>query len=568
MRLSSQEYCDSCWSKVQEYVEGVNSGKFVVGKKIKQVVSLYQKMLSEKDKYIYRVKKVDKFFKFTSLVNIVHKNKYVQFPLLPWECCFLAFIFGFYYKDDINKRVITEALLFVGRKNGKTPIAALIQLYGMVCEGVINPQSFLLANTSDQASVALNYARDMIAHTPELNEILIGLRSRILFREENKQGFCKIFSTINAARLEAFSPSMAILDEVHEWNDNSVYQAVKTGTISRENPLTLIITTAGYKNNKFCKEYLDYHKSILDGDIEDENSIGFIYQPDPEDDLKDPACWVKSNPSLEHIQSLKTLKVLFNQSKFSIEKRYFFLTKILNIFCDSPDTWIDEEYLIPVFEEDFDETKLLGKDAFLGIDLSKTTDLSSIVLYVNDGDMSYAIPYFWMANMDRNIIRKSGKDLSNWIFDGYITKCETMTIDMNLIYEKIIELSKKFNLISVQYDPYNSIELIARLKDYGINCELFKQSPLAFNYPLKAVEDMIYNKRIKLKNPCLFWNFSNVVIYFETGNGNIKIVKSAQKDSVDGCVALAMSIGGWVKYTFGEEIMGINQYLEASKSKT
>jgi phage terminase large subunit-like protein len=167
-----------------------------------------------------------------------------------------------------------------------------------------------------------------------------------------------------------------------------------------------------------------------------------------------------------------------------------------------------------------------------------------------------------MANMPGNTIRKSGKDLSNYIFDGYVTKCNSKTIDLDLIYEKIIELSTRFNIVSIQYDPYNSPVLVSRLKEYGLNCEKFQQSASRFNAPLKMLEEMIYNKQIKMKNPVLLWNFSNIVLYVD-GNANIKIVKNKQNDSVDGCVALAMAVGGWLIGQFGEELLGIQQYIDA-----
>jgi phage terminase large subunit-like protein len=87
-----------------------------------------------------------------------------------------------------------------------------------------------------------------------------------------------------------------------------------------------------------------------------------------------------------------------------------------------------------------------------------------------------------------------------------------------------------------------------------------------FNSSLKLLEEKIYNKNIKMKNPVLLWNFSNVVLYVDS-NANIKIIKNKQNDSVDGCVALSMGIGGWISSTYGEEIMGINSYIEASKKK-
>jgi phage terminase large subunit-like protein len=245
------------------------------------------------------------------------------------------------------------------------------------------------------------------------------------------------------------------------------------------------------------------------------------------------------------------------------------ILKKRNLLTQERQNVIDEIYRIqnklkPIGVVIFNEEELYGRDAFIGMDLSKNTDLSSIVLYVPGEKVSYAIPYFWIANMEGNTLRKAGKDLMPWIYDGFITKCETKTIDLDLIYDKIIELSVNFNIVSVQYDAYNAPVLVSRLKDYGLNCERFAQNASKFNAPLKILEEKIYAQSIKLKNPCLLWNFGNVVLYID-GNGNIKIVKNKQNDSVDGVVALGMGIGGWVTATYGEETMGLQSYLEGVK---
>lgn len=564
-RLNPDDYCKACWKKVEEYVKGLDSGDVIAGKYIHKIREKYRKLLSQKDKYVYKVDQVDKVFKFFSLLNIEHKNSFVQIDLFPWQCFVLSYVFGFYLTNNPEKRLIREVLLFIARKAGKTAFAASIQLYGLLADGVLNAQSMLLANTAGQASVALNFAKAIVTHSPLLHKRLVPLRSRIVYRDPTKQGFCQVFSSMEPARLEGTSPSMCVLDEVFNWDDNSVYAAVKTGVGARINPLIMLISTAGNKNNGFLNDYLKLHKNILDEKIEDDTVAAFIFQPDEEDNLEDPNCWIKANPSLSYINTIEDLIKSYNQSKYSIADRYVFYTKHLNIFTDDVATWIPEHHLLPVFQ-DFDESQLLGRDCYIGMDLSKNTDLSSIALYfpsTTPGEPSYAIPYFWMADMEGNIVRRSGKDLSNYIFDGHITKCDTKTIDIELIYEKIIELSTRFNIICIYYDPYNAPVLTAKLKEAEIPVEIFKQTASKFNSPLKYLETAIYNRTIVLKNPALLWNLLNVVLYVD-GNANIKIIKNKQADAVDGAVALAMAVGGWMSATYADETLGLEAYLNQS----
>lgn len=560
--LDPQAYTDACWDKVKDYIEGVEEGTIVVGAYIRKVVKRYTNMVND-DKYLYRTEKVDKVFRFFSYLNIESKNRYTQFPMLPWQCFVLAFVFGFYHKQDKEKRVFREVLLFLSRKSGKTAFAAAIQLYGMLADGVVNPQSLLLANTTKQASIALNYAKDMIVHSPALKRRLMGQRNRIIFSDREKQGFCEVFSGVDPGRLDGFSPSMSILDETHNWDDNTIYAVVKTGIGARTNPLLMMVTTAGDKNNGFLIDYLRYHKSVLDGQIEDNASLAFIYQLDETDDLTDTSKWAKANPSLGHINNLEDLITTYQQAKHSYSDRYAFVTKHLNLFWDTPDTWIPQDVLRTRFIE-FEESMLHGMDAYVGIDLSKSSDLTSVVVVVPVDDQMYVIPYFYMADRDENVIRKNGKDLSEWIEEGWIKKCETKTVDMDLVFDDILEISRKFNIVTLSYDPYNSPTLVSRLQEAGINCERFAQTAARFNAPLKMIEDIVYNKKAFIKNPVLLWNFSNVVLYVDQ-NANIKIIKNKQVDSVDGVVAFAEAVGAYLDATYGAEVMGINSYIDAYK---
>jgi phage terminase large subunit-like protein len=566
-RLTLEEYRDSCWLKIEQYVEGVNDGSIIVGDYIKKIVKKYLRMLNEKNKYTYRTDKVDKLFSFFSFLNVQHKNQYIQFPLLSWQCFFLSFVFGFYYTNDKEKRVVREALLFIGRKSGKTSLAAAVQLFCMLGDNVIAPQSLLLANTAQQASVSLNYAKDIIVHTKELRNRLIGQRSRIVFKDTNKQGFCQVFSSIDPARIEGYSPSAAILDEIHGWEDSTIYQAIKTGIGARINPLILIITTAGSNKQSFCNDYLKYHKNILDNKIEDENSIGFIYQPDIEDKLSNEECWIKANPSLNNINNIEDLRIAFKQAEHSYADQYAFITKHLNIFWDTPDVWIPNDILLPLFTN-FEISNFAGKDCYIGIDLSKNTDLTAIVLLFppDENNSKFNVyPIFFMADRPNNIIRKNGKDLSQWIRQGYIIKCDSKVIDLVQIYDKIIELSEQFNIISISYDKYNAPQVISKLQEKGIECEAFEQNAKRYNAPLKMLESFVYENKINFyDNPALLWMFSNVILYFDT-NANIKIIKNKTNDSVDGVVGLGMALGGFIESKYGRELIALQTYINLNK---
>lgn len=565
-RLTEKEYIDHCWTLTEHYINGVRAGEIKVGKYIKLAIERYKTDVNRTD-LEYKVKKVDKVFAFFSYLNIELNNEWVQFPLMDWQCFFISAIFGFYLVST-DKRKYNEGFLFIGKGNGKTPFASALQLYGMLWDGMTTPQSLLIANTGKQALNALNYAKGIILNTSALRPRLIGQRYRIIFdqRKNKSMGFCEIMSAVDPARLHGYRPTMAIIDEIHGFKDGKAVDAIRSGIEKTFNSLMLVITTAGNKDYPYCQEYLEYHKKILEGSFVNETAFGLIYQIDPEDDIADSNCWIKSNPSLGTLLNIEDMEKSFNNAIHSLETRYEFYTMRLNIFWETPDTWIPEDVLAPCFK-DIDMTKLAGRECWVGMDLSRTSDLTSIVLffYIEEEDKFISIPYFWFANRPKDEQRKNGRSLTTWIRDGLITKCKTQVIDLDQVFEKILELNANFSIQCVYYDRYNAIHLNQKLKDAGIPCQEFPQTAMRFNAPLKMLEQFIYEQRISFaNNPVLLWNFSNVVLYPDA-NANIKIDKKRQMDAVDGVVALAMSMGGFIESKYGEEILGLNQYLNIAK---
>jgi phage terminase large subunit-like protein len=78
-----------------------------------------------------------------------------------------------------------------------------------------------------------------------------------------------------------------------------MYDAMTTGMGAREQPLTLIITTAGYDISPLAmtsdKEVRGYR-----GITRNDRMFGMIYGLDDDDDWTDPEALIKANPNYGH----------------------------------------------------------------------------------------------------------------------------------------------------------------------------------------------------------------------------------------------------------------------------
>jgi len=548
--ISIDDYLRRCWKYVGDYIEGVEDGSIKTNYYIKKQVELFKKAL-HRDDLEFKTSEVDKVFNFGYFVNLIHNNKVERFHLLPYECFFLASIYGFYYKGTDNRKV-REAILFIGKGNGKSPLAAFLVTYTFLVDGKIDPEALLLANTRRQAGISLGFVRKMIFTSPTLDKRLEPYNYKIKFRNKRKSGFIEILSS-DIKSMDGYAANIGILDEVHEYDNADIYNMIKGACQKKHNSLLLLITTAGTNIKGFLYNKLKYYKAVLNEVIKDDSVFAALYSLDDGDDYNDKKNWYKANPGLDYIFPLFDLEKLFESSKFSLSELNNFLTKRLNEFRDAETTWIPIDQLNKVFVDKIDDD-LIGEDCYIGVDLSENRDLTSIVCTFYKNNKCYIKPLFFMPNNEEKFVRSGGVSIIDWIKEGLIIKSDHSTIDYDQITEKIAELNKLYNIRLLYYDPANSAIFLDKLlnAEIGIRgkCKPFQQKAITFNTPLKYLEKIIYDESIVIENPALKWQFGNAILYTD-GNNNIKIMKNKSNDSVDGVVALGMSIGAYLDINKG-----------------
>lgn len=553
-----EEYLNRQWAKLDEYIDGVLEGTIVVNKWVRLAVDRYLADLEREDLELRR-DKINIAFQFFSLVNINQGNGYRQFEPLPYQVFIIVNMLGFYYRDT-DRRRYRYSLLFIARKSGKTVFATVMNLYFLIADGEQDPQSLLLASTREQASISLEYAKSIVLNSPALERRIEVMQYQLRFDHKRSRGIMKTLAS-NSTRLDGYNPSAAILDEIHAYPDDSLFRVVKSGILARPNPMIMLISTAGFMLDSFCWDIVENMKNILRGMVADDAFFGMLFTLDDDDDYNDAATWYKANPALGTVITLEALQIEYDQARNMNSQLPNFLTKNLNIFTQASDQWIEDEPLRARFKA-IDIEPLKGLDMYLGLDLSSTKDLTALVGVVQDPGTGhfYIFPYFFFANSPEKRIRKTGVDLTTWIDKGWITQCQTKTIDYQAIIDKVAALGEVFNLVTMAYDKFNSALIVPAVEEMGVTCEPFEQTPKRFNFPLKYMEKLVYDEGITFdENRVLLWNMRNVVLYAD-GNGNIKIMKNKSLDSVDGAVAAGMALGIWVQHNLSAEKIGLEQY--------
>ena len=565
------------------------AGEIVTGKPVRQACRRHLRDLDEGAArgLVWRPERAQLVIEFFREVLLLEDGR--PFVLQPSQEFIAGSLFGWYEVD--NTRRFRTAYIETGKGSGKTPFAAGLGVAALVIDSRAEPgaEIYSAAVTREQASICFTDAKRMVEASPALRtRVLSGVRN--LAKVDTASFFRPVSSEHRG--LDGKRVAMAIIDELHEHPSAIVVDKMQAGTKARKNPLILEITNSGYDRNSVCWVHHQQSLSILNGSIENDAWFAYVATLDPCvscaaegktqptddcpdcDNWRDPATWVKANPTLGTVLPDRYLR---EQVQKAIEMpSQMNLVRRLN-FCqwtEQATKWIQMEAwdscnLAPITDA------LQNRPCFAGLDLSSTTDLTAFVLVFPPvaGEDYYTVkPFFFMP--ETNIERRKTRDhvdYAEWIRQRHIFATEGNIVDheavracisgvnvLELIDEKrkdgIVQrlakwglppggLSSLYKIQEIAVDRALADQIEVRLQDDGETVVRFGQGFLSMNAPTKDLEKLYLSKRINHGgNPVLRWMANNVAIRQDPA-GNIKPDKERSTERIDGVVALVMALG-------------------------
>ena len=360
-----------------QYAVAVTRGDIQACEDVKLACQRFLDMVERKDApYEFVPAKAEhilKFVKFCRHVKGPDAGKPIE--LQPFQVMYLAAIYGFRDRKDHTYRYVTDVILFVPRKSGKTTIASIIALYELQF-GDAGAEVFTLATNREQASICFDSSKAIIENmVHEFQQKFVVYRSELKKAGDSTSTY-RALSRENRKTGDGKNPSCAIIDEAAQITDRNSIEVLHSGMVARQNPLRIYITTASFTKETLFFENMQYLKSMLNGQAEDDPRwFGLMYGLDDGDDWKNPATWAKVNPM--HGISINTeaieKRVKEAQSKPSSVNEL--LCKTFNVWVSANSAWINRET--------WDDAPK-GKPAdtpeatFIAFDLAATRDLNAV----------------------------------------------------------------------------------------------------------------------------------------------------------------------------------------------
>lgn len=516
------------------YAKQVVAGKIIANKYVIKECERHLKYLKGHEKWIFDEELAHRPIRFIEKFCKPSKGANNQLILQPWQHFIIGSLFGWVHKETKLRR-FKEALVFVGRKNGKTTTISGLANYGVSQDGENGAEIHMLANTMKQARLLFDESKAMIKASPVLKKNFRSLRDAIHYD--------KTISKIepqasDSEKLDGLNTHIGIFDEIHEFKDYKLISVIKNSRAARLQPLLIYITTAGFQLNGPLVDMVEAGKDTLNGIIEDERTFYYLASLDDEDDINDSENWIKANPNIGVSIDIEVMKEEWIKAKRIPAERGDFITKRFNIFANNDEmSFIDHTTLSKNNEViAFDE--LENHPCTVGYDLSETEDFTSACA-------TFALENGKIAVLSHSWIPKHKVDLSNekipyreWEEAGYLTIQDKPYIDYIDVYDWILKVNEHHPVEKITYDRANAFRLNQELKNYGFVTEETRQGALTLSPALKSLKELFLDGKVIYNNNPLFkWYVNNVKLKLDR-NGNWLPSKQSRYRKIDGFAAL------------------------------
>ena len=450
----------------------------------------------------------------------------------------LSVIFGIIDKD--GNRQFREVFFVVGRKNGKTLLAAAIAEYMTFLDGEYGGRIYFAAPKLEQASLCFEAYHQMILQEPELNAMAQKRRTDIYVADNNTTAKPLAFS---AKKSDGLNVHLGVLDECASWQGEAgikFYEVIKSSMGARRQPLLLAMSTSGYVNDGIFDELMKRSTRLLLGDSNEKRLLPLLYTIDDPERWNDINELRKSNPNLGVSVSVDYLLEEIAIAEQSLSRKVEFLTKYCNVKENSSAAWLSTQAVErmcgdPLRIEDFRETY-----AVAGIDLSQTRDLTACTLVIEkNGELYVFAKFFLPAERIDECTARDGVPYGIYIKRGLLQPSGENFIDYKDCFKWLAEMVEVHKVYPLGYDRYSAQYLIQDLQNYGFRCDSVFQGENLWGV-LQEMEGLIEDGRIHIgDNDLLKMHLLNSAIKMSNERGRGRLIKLASTLHIDGTAALA-----------------------------
>jgi phage terminase large subunit-like protein len=526
---------------LQQYVDDILSGKIIAGKMVIKSCERHNHMKTQEDIY-FDADTADDFFAFskTLIVSDSHHLYGSPFILLPWQMFVVGSMLCWRWKQD-HGVVFKSGFGELSRGQGKSALVALIGVY--LALRWPKTEVVMLANKKEQANIALSSAMNFLTEQPSQSYETTQVYSELRIAD-NGSSIKAIASALKS--MDGMRARWYTLDEGHTYRDDIFQKVVSALPKSRDSQSFSISTAGGVEDGGLESIYYQQRRvavDCLDNFDKLRTIFSYLANIDDDDDIADETCWIKSSPSLNHIISLQDYKRAFegyqSTGRLADWERYHCCR-----FSKLSTSWIEDAILDEV-ECDLNIEDFFGKPAFIGVDLSKSMDISSVAVMVWDNGIPHLFCEHWVPTR-RTKYRSHAAKIEDWRKIPNINIVDTKTIDYDSIGEYLLYIMKNFKVKdeSVGIDALGGVKFITQGWEQDLKIPIIgiPQTITMLGPALITLETLIREQQIKIRrDPCLRHCINSVGL-IEGVNGDRRPCKNTSSGQIDPVIATLQAL--------------------------
>lgn len=503
-----------------KYAQDVIDGTIIAGA---DIVNACKRFLSdlEREDLEYRDKEPDACISLMEGLFVHRKGEMLDgTPLLgkplklePWQVFIVCNLLGFWYKGTQERRY-KEALIMLGRKNGKTSFVAALAFAVSILQRHSGSTVYVVAAALKQAMESFQFMKFSLDYKGISGDFDIkdnAMEHSIKYtfdRDGVPDGTIDIqIMASNPDAQDSFNCNFAIADELAAYKKAAQYNRFKEAMKGFTNKLMIGITTAGDNANSFGYRRMEYGIKVAAGTVQDDDLFAFIARADQDDkgncDYTDPVQHQKANPNYGVTIRPKDILNESLQAQNDPQQRKDFLSRSLNIYTSAVKAWFDlEEFKASDQRYDWSLQELakLDIDWFGGADLSRMYDLTAAALvgHYSDKGQDVDIIITHAFTPVAQAARKADEDnipLFGWADDGWLTMCNSPTVNISDVvnwFKKMREMG--FRIKRVGHDrKFAGEEYFPAMKAAGFTVidqpQYFYLKSQGFRHIEKAAKD-------------------------------------------------------------------------------
>lgn len=557
---TQEELRENVKKRILSYNDGIISGKIQANKWIYAAAKRFENDLTRSDVY-FDWDEAFKLVKHFESLTLVGEWSGKPFHLQDWQLYTYSNVMCWKWTESKTRR-FKIAIIQIARGAGKSSTAAGLCLYDMF--NGMGKRVHVLANSVEQAEIILTTAKTMVERMPEDSHDFVLHYSMIASRERD----CEMTALPALEKaLDGKTLSFAVADEASEFRGRTLTKLI-TALGKRKESTLLITTTPGYNPENHYYEMVRTAESILSGEVSDDTFYAMLYGLDKEDALEDETMWVKANPGLSYGQpDLQSLRRSWNTMRQSPMGRSEFCRYHASRMDENTGGWLDMTDWEKMVDKTIDDEFLAKRPCYGGLDLSKSCDMTALVLcFPLDDGRIYIKGRYWFPK-DGLAQRELDYRMPcrTWAAEGKLELSAGREIDYEQIRVAINEARETYDLKTLGYDAWGSKYLAENLQADGVPIQTYRMSAATFAPGCQLWQNQWMGRKLVFGDDPVMRRACAEAVAKRDINGNIRPVKPREHAIIDPLVAGIIAVhvyGGKPASIYEQEadiINGVNR---------